>query len=350
MDTPQTHSKFRTKTGKVSMNDVARAAGVSKTTISRFLHGEYGYMSDQTKNRIQNIIHELGYRPNRMAQGLKSQTSKMLGVAISNIGNPFSSQLLKGIQQTTRAHGVQLLVSDSDDNPAIERSNIESLLDVQVDGLIINTVGNNDEYIQNYLTDPHHKPVVLLDRFIENTSKACNTVVSDNHRGVMDMMQHLTEQGFDLIVFVTQPYAGISTRFTRVEAFQEALHRYDITGEVLVYHNDLDQLHDDIERIIHTYQGHKICIFANNDEAVRDVMVAYPLMKDDKFGLCAFAQETWARFSGRGITCLDQSPIDMGAQATELLCERIYNNTSSDFQYIEVPVKLFKLPSTLEVR
>ena len=104
----------RTKTNRQpSMGDVAAAVGVSKTTISRYLHGNFGYMSDETKARIAQVIDELGYRPNRMAQGLKATVSHMIGVTIADIGNPFSSLLLKGIQQVCRERDVQLLVSDS---------------------------------------------------------------------------------------------------------------------------------------------------------------------------------------------------------------------------------------------
>src|SRR5690625_1405206 len=112
----------RTKTNRQpSMGDVAAAVGVSKTTISRYLHGNFGYMSDETKARIAQVIDELGYRPNRMAQGLKATVSHMIGVTIADIGNPFSSLLLKGIQQVCRERDVQLLVSDSNNQGALER-------------------------------------------------------------------------------------------------------------------------------------------------------------------------------------------------------------------------------------
>lgn len=113
----------RTKTNRQpSMGDVAAAVGVSKTTISRYLHGNFGYMSDETKARIAQVIDELGYRPNRMAQGLKATVSHMIGVTIADIGNPFSSLLLKGIQQVCRERDVQLLVSDSNNQGALERA------------------------------------------------------------------------------------------------------------------------------------------------------------------------------------------------------------------------------------
>jgi len=212
----------RTKTNRQpSMGDVAAAVGVSKTTISRYLHGNFGYMSDETKARIAQVIDELGYRPNRMAQGLKATVSHMIGVTIADIGNPFSSLLLKGIQQVCRERDVQLLVSDSNNQGALERANIESLLDAQVDGLIVNTVGGNDDWLSSYCLEETHKPVVLLDRIIRPT--VCDGVQTANVQAVSEMMAHLESQGFDAVVFVTRPTEGVSTRTARREAVESFL-------------------------------------------------------------------------------------------------------------------------------
>lgn len=136
-------------------------------------------MSPETKARIEAVISELGYRPNKMAQGLKATVSHLVGVTIADIGNPFSSLLLKGIQQECRARDVQLLVSDSNNQASFERANIESLLDAQVDGLIVNTVGNNDDWLSEYCARRNHKPMVMLDRIVQPI--VCDCVATDNH-------------------------------------------------------------------------------------------------------------------------------------------------------------------------
>ena len=82
---------------KITINDVAQKAGVSKTTVSRFLNNNYNNMSDHTKKRIEDVIKELNYRPNKQAQALKSKHSYLIGVVVADISNMFSSLLLKGI-------------------------------------------------------------------------------------------------------------------------------------------------------------------------------------------------------------------------------------------------------------
>ena len=458
---------------KPSIADVAAAVGVSKTTISRYLHGEYDYMSTDTRARIEAVVKELGYRPNKMAQGLKATNSRMIGVTIANISNPFSSQLLKGMQSVCRARGIQLLVSDADDDPALERAAIESLMDSQVDGLIINTVGDNDEFLKTFASTAGNPPIVMLDRMISPI--VCDCIVTDNAGAVDMMLDHVRERGFTYAVFVTQPVAGITTRQTRAEAFRAYCTTHDLAGEVLEYadspRDDMDYgsavdgsgavsdggatggstvdsgrtldddsathgstvghcgtvddgstvddtigdngtvEHDTIDdgngiglaarltSILDAHVGERICIFANNEDAMCDVfaVLAEPsepyatyangVDHDDHnaidhrngnhddivvndhnhsagdehnattgtgtvngvgttVGLCAFATERWARYSGPGITCLDQTPVLMGRTAASRLIARIYDGDSSPAERLEIPARLRVFGST----
>lgn len=431
---------------KPSIADVAAAVGVSKTTISRYLHGEYDYMSADTRARIEAVVKELGYRPNKMAQGLKATNSRMIGVTIANISNPFSSQLLKGMQSVCRARGIQLLVSDADDDPALERAAIESLMDSQVDGLIINTVGGNDEFLTTFASTAGNPPIVMLDRMISPI--VCDCIVTDNAGAVDMMLDHVRERGFTYAVFVTQPIAGITTRQTRAEAVRAYLATHDLAGEVLEYadspRDDMDYgsavdgdvvnhggtaddttgdndtagdngtvgNNDTVEHgtvddgngvglaarltsILDAHVGERICIFANNEDAMCDVFAVlaepsepyandgdhdgrndidhdndHDRAADDDHGraagddhdfsvgtgtvngvgttvgLCAFATERWARYSGPGITCLDQNPVLMGRTAASRLIARIYDGDSSPAERLEIPARLRVFGST----
>lgn len=367
---------------QASMGDVAAAVGVSKTTISRYLHGEYGYMSDETKAKIESAIKELGYRPNRMAQGLKSTVSNMVGVTIADIGNPFSSQMLKGIQQELRARDIQLLVSDSNNDPAIERANIEALLDAQVDGLIVNTVGGNDAYLTAYCTGGESKPMVMLDRFVRPL--VCDCVATNNHEATVEMLDHVAAQGFSYVVFVTRSDRGVSTRSIRRDAVERYLaergasgdgklgdgasESNGLNGEVLVYGGEVDGLRAQLAAVVGEHGDDRICLFANNEESMRDVMEAMPEStgEQDRIGVCAFADERWARYSGEGITCLDQQPVLMGRAVAQALLARAYGGAedadaseavtldgvavaarSDGHRLIEVPAQLHVHASTM---
>ncbi|WP_418399968.1 LacI family DNA-binding transcriptional regulator [Bifidobacterium angulatum] len=329
---------------KPSMGDVAEAVGVSKTTISRYLHGEYAYMSSETKAKIEQVIRELGYRPNRMAQGLKATVSHMVGVSIADVGNPFSSLLIKGMQEECRARDVQLLVCDANNRPELECANIESLLDAQVDGLIVNTVGNNDAWLADFHGRKNRKPVVMLDRIM--TPPTYDSVSSDNAGAVRSMLDHLASRGFDHVVFVTRPGDGISTRTTRRIAFEEYVGAHSMDGDVLVYDSDAHDLADRIKELLDAHGAEKVCLFANNEESMRDVLEATSAQTRERIGICAFADEQWAKYSGFGITCLDQNPVLMGRIAARKLFSRVYDGAKNPCSVDEIPTRLCVFAST----
>jgi LacI family kdg operon repressor len=128
----------------ITISDVAKASGVSKTTISRYLNGKYEYMSQDTRKRIQTIIEELKYRPSNVAKTLKSNKSGLIGVIIADIASQFSSILLKGIGDVCKANGYQVMISNVDNDPEKEREYIQSLMDNRVEGIIVNTTGYDD--------------------------------------------------------------------------------------------------------------------------------------------------------------------------------------------------------------
>ncbi|OXN00150.1 LacI family DNA-binding transcriptional regulator [Bifidobacterium vansinderenii] len=396
---------------KPSIADVAAAVGVSKTTISRYLHGEYDYMSADTRSRIETVIRELDYRPNKMAQGLKATNSRMIGVTIANISNPFSSQLLKGMQSVCRERGIQLLVSDADDDPKLERTAIESLMDSQVDGLIVNTVGGNDEFLTTFANTAGNPPIVLLDRMI--TPPVCDCIVTDNAGAVDTMLDHVHDRGYDYVVFVTQTIDGITTRRARADAALDYFAGHDLAGEVLEYADsprDGGNCTDDAARttsgnesglavrlgaILDAHHDERVCVFANNEDAMCDVFAVLADLSEahdqpsgdgaergaangtgtangtdvsndtsaadetgtsngtgtvngvgTTVGLCAFATKRWARYSGPGITCVDQDPVLMGRTAAARLIARIYDGDSSPAQLVEIPAQLRVFGST----
>ena len=125
-----------------TIHDISARAGVSITTVSRFLNGNYSNMSEKTRKRLEHIVQELDYHPNSLARGLKSQSSGIIGCVIADMGNPFSALLLKGIQTVCRSNGYKLMTLDADNDSLLEKEAYKILLDTPVEGIICNTTGN----------------------------------------------------------------------------------------------------------------------------------------------------------------------------------------------------------------
>lgn len=329
-----------------NMDDVAKAVGVSKTTISRYLHGQYHYMSEQTRQRIAKVIQEMGYRPNKMAQSLKATNSFMIGVTLADVGNPFSSQMLKGIQQICDQRGVQVMACDCNNSAKREQTNIESLLDAQVDGLIINTVGSNEEYLREYQANQSHRPMVLLDRTVDDLD--CDGVTTNNRVACEEMLDHVISRGYDRVIYVTRAGLGIKPRYIRAEVVKGYIAKGAVDGGVLVYH-DQGELGQLLRRQLDAGVNDKVCVFANNEECMRDVLTVLEHEPHGRLGLCVFADRQWARFISGGITCQDQDGVEMGAQAARMLVTRVYDGYDGPCRLVEVPATLHIYDSTRSV-
>ncbi|RYE73854.1 MAG: LacI family transcriptional regulator, partial [Oxalobacteraceae bacterium] len=105
---------------RVTMLDVARLAGVSKASVSRFIGDDKALLSDAIAERIEQAIERLGYRPNQMARGLKRGRTRLIGMLVADIRNPYSIAVMHGVETACRRHGYSLVVCNTDRDPEQE--------------------------------------------------------------------------------------------------------------------------------------------------------------------------------------------------------------------------------------
>ncbi|CUU50649.1 LacI family DNA-binding transcriptional regulator [Clostridium beijerinckii] len=341
------------KQKNVTIADVAAYVGVSKTTISRYLNKNFEFMSQETQEKIDEAIKVLKYRPNRIAQTLKAKNSNIIGVTIADIGNPFSSLLIKGINDVCRANNYQLLVTNADNLAERERENIESLLDSQVDGLLVNTTGNNYKYLEEFKDSDNFKPIVLLDRFINPL--IYDSVTMNNAEVTKNILDELLKNDYDHYVYFSEDINGISSRLERKKAMEEFLSRNaNTSGETnIIKKNDIKEVKERIENILNKNKDKNICFFANNDEILKvliECLYDLNIRIGVDIGIFGFAEEKWARLIGPGITSIDENPYEMGERAAKLLFERIDGSRKDDFVLEEIPVKIHLNYSTRNIK
>ena len=333
------------KKKKSTISDVANYVGVSKTTISRYLNGNYGFMSKETQDKISEAINILNYRPNKIAQTLKAKNSNIIGITIADIGNPFSAPLIKGINDVCRSVNYQLLVTNADNTKIREKENIESLLDAQVDGILINTVGNNSSYLQEFKEDKGSKPFVLVDRLVEEFNH--DSVVTNNEKIMKDLLYKLIENEYNHIVFLTEEINGITTRLARKNAIEDFIDsNFNVSGETIIL--DKKEEEENINKIIKVldYNAEKnICLFANNDDILKIIIKYLFKLKINigvDVGVCAFADYEWASLIYPGITCIDQNPYKIGKRAATILLRRISDEVQEDIinEEVQATIKL----------
>ena len=170
----------------VKLDDVAREAGVSKTTVSRVLN-QRGYLSEETIAKVQRAMEKLNYRPNAIARQLYKQETKLVGLIFPTIDDPFFGQLEAALENELYRRGYKVLMGNSQNNPAKERSFLRQLLNRQVDGLI---VGAHNQAIGEYQRT--NLPIVSIEQIV---SRNVPVVASDNYNGGRLATQRLLDDG-----------------------------------------------------------------------------------------------------------------------------------------------------------
>lgn len=341
-------NEFKKK--NVTIAEVAAAAHVSGTTVSRFLNGKYSYMSEETRARIQNIITEMNYHPSHIARTLKSQVSKSIGCVIADISSPFSSMLLKGINHVCNLNGYQVLFSDTDNEPKKEINAIEEFLANDVDGLIVNTTGYNDDF----LIDLKKKevPIVLADRSIEKKG-LIDTVAIENYKSTYTCIEHLQKNGYERVAFFTPGNRKITPRIIRYHAYLDAMSDlYGLDGKQLTFKtkNNLNgESVKQLKKFLDENENKKLAIFCVNGVTLFDVLGAMQkigCMIGPNMGICGFDDWGWAALIPPGITTIVNDSYSVGAKSAKILLSRIANKKYEEPVLVEVESRLCVRGST----
>ena len=205
-------NKPRWQTPRVTIKDIARAANVDPSTVTRSLQGSER-VKPATRDKIANLASEMGYVPNMAARTLVNRRSKLVGVVIPDMTNPFFADLCKGIEDEAVKHDLRILITDTRGIEAAEREAVNLFLELKVDGLIIPSARCPQSYYDELLAAV---PVVHVNREEATHHVSCDTV-----HGSILVMQHLLELGHQRIGFVRGP-AGPG-REPKMFAYRQAL-------------------------------------------------------------------------------------------------------------------------------
>ena len=197
---------------RARMSDVAKAAGVSTTTVSLVLNEKAGSsIPDVTKERVLEAARELGYRANTVARNLRRQSSETIGLISDTIAStPFAGLMIRGADQVAAAAGMTLTIVNTERDPEVEARAIESMLARQVDALVYATMWHQVVEPPPILRETH---VVFLDARTDDP--ADSWVVPDEERGGHAATQHLIEHGHTRIGYIHEqnPYPAHPERF-----------------------------------------------------------------------------------------------------------------------------------------
>lgn len=212
------------KSKRPSMNDVARLAGVSQTTVSFVLNNvEDGNIPPETQNRVWAAVKELGYRPNAIARGLRSNQTHTIGFISDEVATtPYAGRMIQGAQEAAWQRDHLLLLVNTGTDREQEQAALEMLLDRQVDGIIYATMYHRPVSPPDIIREV---PVVLLDCFM--TDHSLPAVVPDEVQGGYTATQTLIKAGHRRIGFINN-YDDIPATRGRLIGYKKALADYNL--------------------------------------------------------------------------------------------------------------------------
>ncbi|MCS4259495.1 LacI family transcriptional regulator [Pseudomonas protegens] len=323
---------------RVTMLDVARRAGVSKASVSRFIGEDRALLSDAIALRIDQAISELGYRPNQMARGLKRGRTRLIGMLVADIRNPYSIAVMHGVETACRQHGYSLVVCNTDRDDEQEARHLANLRAYNIEGLIVNTLGHHLEQLQQLQEE---MPMVLVDRKLSQLQ--ADLVGLDNPAAVRSALDHLQQQGYRDLLLVSEPHDGTSSRLERSTSFQAEIERRPaLRGQLLETGSHLTS---QLQAFLAAPGPGPKALFCANGVATLAATRALRELECPLFegvGLIALDDLDWYPLVGNGITALAQPTEAIGTSAFECLLKRLRGD--------DAPARVVDFPAQLIVR
>ena len=308
----------------VSIEDVAKKANVSISTVSRVLNRR-NIVNVNTRKRVESAIQELDYRPNVFARGLMLQRSNILGLVLPDLHGEFYSEIIRGANLRARQLGYQLMISSvvkSDDGSTVLSAVSQSGL---VDGLAV-MVSDIDARTRKTLSKVSI-PFVVLDGDVEGVKH--DSVVIDQRQGAEAMFRHLISNcGAKRTIFVGGPNTNFDT-LERLTAYRSVLSEASIPiGRQDVFHLDYGYATAYELASKHVLQWSKsdASVFAANDEmaaGIIDAAIEQGISVPEQLRVVGFDDTRIAQMTRPRLTTVHVPMSSMGAAAVELLCQRL---------------------------
>jgi LacI family transcriptional regulator len=320
--------KTRTNKGKAaSIYDVARESAVSVFTVSEVVNKK-SHVSKKLRDRVEETIRRLNYRPNLIARSLAKQKTHTIGMIVPDIANPFFPVVVRGAEDAAQKHGYNLLLCNSDDSLEKEERAIELLLSKRVDGILLTKAAEDFRPPLRQMIKEAKIPFVLVMRTYPKLT--ADAVITDDYQGAHDAVSHLARSGRRRIGLISGPLK-VSNAVARWQGFHDSLKAMGLPFEKeLIVEGDY--------RIESGYRaGHALLSHRPDGIYVANHLMTVGLLKaaeemglrcPEDFGLVSFDDYPWLGIFRPRLTTVELPKHQLGSEAAELLIKRISGDRS----------------------
>ncbi|WP_308991109.1 LacI family DNA-binding transcriptional regulator [Mariniflexile litorale] len=313
---------------KTTIYDIAAKLNITAATVSRALNGN-SKISESTRKLVNETAKEMNYEQNKLALALKSGKSFNIGVIVPRIDSNFFASVIRGIEEELHPHGYHVIICQTHDQDTVEIENINSLLNAQVDGILMsisNSKLETDEHFQKLLKKG--VPLIFFDRRKEISGVSSVTI--DDFKGAYTATQHLIDQGCKRIAHLSNN-REIQIFKNRYLGYKQAIIDNGLEFDEAIV----------IETMSKVLEGRKTtkqllamekppdAIFSSSDftalGAIEEIK-AHGLKIPEDISVVGFSNEPFTRFMELSITSVDQSPIEMGRITAQVFLEEAKNS------------------------
>ena len=334
---------------KVSLEDISKELGVSKTLISFVMNGraEEKRISKEMTKKVLAKAKEMGYKADYLARAMRTGKSNTLGLIIADISNSFFSRLARSIENEADKFGYNVIFGSSDEDGSKTGKLIDVFRNKKVDGIIICPTKSDKKYIENLQKDNY--PFVLVDRYFSNI--ACNSVVVDNYQGSFQLTQKQLENGCKRLAYI-----NFNSELTHMEqrllGYKDALkiNSIDIDNNLIKsvsYHNIERDIKAELDELLGKDGEIDGICFSNNHTAY--LGIKYLINKYNKLlkGVSLSCFDTYDYMELLQMPFLSgKQPIEeMGKLAVDLIMQQIEEEDSFEPQKIILPINFPSLNS-----
>jgi len=303
----------------VTIKDIAKEAGVSHSTVSRALRGS-SLISEETIKHIQETALELGYLPSTAARSLKTNRSQALGVIVSNIDDPYFSEILQGIEEVAQDNNYSLFMAASQRDHERERIIIQSMREHRVDGMIICSTTFSDEQSRQF--SKYNIPIVVVNNQAAEDYRY--SIYHDDVDGSRQLTRHLIELGHSKIAYFGNSHSGRTT-LDRLAGFRQEMESTGLPVPVNYIHespgSEPEKAVCAVDHFL-SLRDRPTAIVCFND------MMAIGMLKSlqghgirvpEEFSITGFDNIVFSNYTNPPLTTFDQPKRFIGQKAAELI-------------------------------
>jgi LacI family transcriptional regulator len=343
----------KVKFESATIKDIARALGLSTSTVSRALRGSYE-ISPETKKLVLEYAEKINYRPNPIALSLKERKSRSIGVIVCEIANNFFSQTINGIESIAYNRGYHVIISQNHESYEREMVTVQHLASRSVDGLLVSLASETTDL--SHFKHLHEKglPIVFFDRITDeiNTHK----VIVNNSKGAYDATEHFIRSGFEKIAHITSsPLLSITKE--RLRGYKEAHAGYNMPfDEAMVhycYHGGMiyAEVEEGVEKLLKLKRKPDAVLTAS-DRITTCCLAAFKVRGvrvPEDIAVIGFTNTNLAELFHPSLSTIRQPAFEMGQTATEMLISIIESKRPvTEFTTKMLETELFLRDSSLK--